>query len=69
LGETSTRKRRDPFLASQSRARQWCSWGTGSPAPERDWDDFKGADLHGKVALFLVNDPIGLELGELPTMA
>jgi Zn-dependent M28 family amino/carboxypeptidase len=26
-------------------------------APERDWDDFKGFDLHGKVAIFLVNDP------------
>jgi len=26
-------------------------------APERGWDDFKGVDLHGKVAVFLVNDP------------
>ena len=31
--------------------------GYGVTAPERDWDDFKGADLKGKVALFLVNDP------------
>jgi Zn-dependent M28 family amino/carboxypeptidase len=31
--------------------------GYGVTAPERDWDDFKGFDLHGKVALFLVNDP------------
>jgi Zn-dependent M28 family amino/carboxypeptidase len=31
--------------------------GYGVAAPERDWDDFKGVDLHGKVALFLVNDP------------
>src|SRR5689334_20197711 len=31
--------------------------GYGVTAPERGWDDFKGADLHGKVALFLVNDP------------
>jgi Zn-dependent M28 family amino/carboxypeptidase len=31
--------------------------GYGVSAPERGWDDFKGVDLHGKVALFLVNDP------------
>ncbi len=31
--------------------------GYGVTAPERDWDDFKGADLKGKVAVFLVNDP------------
>ncbi len=31
--------------------------GYGVSAPERDWDDFKGVDLHGKVAVFLVNDP------------
>ena len=31
--------------------------GYGVAAPERDWDDFKGYDLHGKVAIFLVNDP------------
>jgi Zn-dependent M28 family amino/carboxypeptidase len=31
--------------------------GYGVTAPERHWDDFKGVDLHGKVALFLVNDP------------
>jgi len=31
--------------------------GYGVTAPERGWDDYKGADLHGKVAVFLVNDP------------
>ncbi len=31
--------------------------GYGVSAPERGWDDFKGIDLHGKVAIFLVNDP------------
>src|SRR4029079_19530917 len=31
--------------------------GYGVTAPERDWDDFKGVDLKGKVAVFLVNDP------------
>ena len=31
--------------------------GYGVAAPERQWDDFKGVDLAGKVAVFLVNDP------------
>jgi hypothetical protein len=31
--------------------------GYGVAAPERPWDDFKGVDLEGKVAVFLVNDP------------
>jgi Zn-dependent M28 family amino/carboxypeptidase len=31
--------------------------GYGTSAKERGWDDFKGVDLKGKVALFLVNDP------------
>jgi Zn-dependent M28 family amino/carboxypeptidase len=31
--------------------------GYGVTAPERMWDDYKGVDLHGKVALVLVNDP------------
>ncbi|EZP54199.1 M28 family peptidase [Sphingomonas sp. RIT328] len=31
--------------------------GYGVSAPERQWDDFKGVDLTGKVAVFLVNDP------------
>ena len=31
--------------------------GYGVSAPERRWDDFKGYDLHGKVAVVLVNDP------------
>ncbi|HKP77710.1 MAG TPA: M28 family peptidase [Phenylobacterium sp.] len=31
--------------------------GYGVKAPERNWDDFKGVDLTGKVALVLVNDP------------
>ncbi|WP_411286733.1 M28 family metallopeptidase [Phenylobacterium sp.] len=30
--------------------------GYGVKAPERNWDDFKGVDLNGKVALVLVND-------------
>lgn len=31
--------------------------GYGVTAPERKWDDFKGVDLKGKIALVLVNDP------------
>jgi Zn-dependent M28 family amino/carboxypeptidase len=31
--------------------------GYGVKAPERNWDDFKGMDLHGKVGIVLVNDP------------
>jgi len=31
--------------------------GYGIEAPEHDWDDFKGADLAGKVLLMLNNDP------------
>ncbi|HEY1036754.1 MAG TPA: peptidase M20, partial [Pseudoxanthomonas sp.] len=31
--------------------------GYGIDAPERGWDDFKDADLAGKVAVVLVNDP------------
>ena len=31
--------------------------GYGVFAPERGWDDFKGVDLHGKIAVMLVNDP------------
>jgi Zn-dependent M28 family amino/carboxypeptidase len=31
--------------------------GYGVNAPERQWDDFKGLDLKGKIALMLVNDP------------
>jgi Zn-dependent M28 family amino/carboxypeptidase len=31
--------------------------GYGVTATERGWDDFKGQDLKGKVAVFLINDP------------
>ena len=31
--------------------------GYGVTAPERQWDDFKDVDLHGKIAVVLVNDP------------
>ncbi len=31
--------------------------GYGVKAPERNWDDFKGIDLKGKIAVVLINDP------------
>ena len=31
--------------------------GYGVSAPERNWDDFKGQDVRGKVIVVLVNDP------------
>ena len=31
--------------------------GYGVTAPERNWNDFKGVDLKGKIAVALVNDP------------
>ncbi|MBD1508058.1 M28 family peptidase [Xanthomonas citri pv. citri] len=31
--------------------------GYGVKAPERNWDDFKGVDLKGKIAVVLINDP------------
>jgi Zn-dependent M28 family amino/carboxypeptidase len=32
--------------------------GYGINAPEYDWDDYKGIDLKGKVALLFVNEPV-----------
>lgn len=31
--------------------------GYGTTAPERQWDDFKGVDVRGKIIVALVNDP------------
>jgi Zn-dependent M28 family amino/carboxypeptidase len=31
--------------------------GYGVAAPDRGWDDYKGVDLKGKIAVFLINDP------------
>jgi Zn-dependent M28 family amino/carboxypeptidase len=38
--------------------------GYGVEAPEYEWDDFKGADVEGKVLLFLNDDPPVVEYGE-----
>ena len=32
--------------------------GFGIKAPEYNWDDYKGVDMHGKVALLFVNEPV-----------
>ncbi len=37
--------------------------GYGVKAPERNWDDFKGMNLEGKIGIVLVNDP-DFETGE-----
>jgi Zn-dependent M28 family amino/carboxypeptidase len=42
--------------------------GYGVSAPDRGWDDFKGVDLKGKVAVMLVNDP-DFEAGPSDTVA
>jgi Zn-dependent M28 family amino/carboxypeptidase len=39
--------------------------GYGVKAPERNWDDFKGADMRGKVGIVLINDP-DFETGDGP---
>lgn len=31
--------------------------GYGVTAPERKWDDYQGIDMHGKIAVVLINDP------------
>ena len=31
--------------------------GYGVDAPERNWNDFKGQDMHGKILVELINDP------------
>jgi Zn-dependent M28 family amino/carboxypeptidase len=31
--------------------------GYGVSTPERNWDDFKGLDVHGKLLVVLINDP------------
>jgi hypothetical protein len=42
--------------------------GYGVTAPERKWDDFKGVDLKGKLAVVLINDP-DFETGKPATSA
>jgi Zn-dependent M28 family amino/carboxypeptidase len=46
-----------PAPAVDVRAAPLVFIGYGVKAPERGWDDFKGADLRGKIAVVLINDP------------
>ena len=64
-GQAVSFKRRDEFVAFPGvqepsvslRDAEVVFVGYGIQAPEHEWDDFKGADLKGKVLLMLNNDP------------
>src|SRR5437867_2740064 len=63
-GATDTLAFRDAFVAWAERPEadiaasgEVVFVGYGIRAPEWQWDDYKGADLRGKVLLMLVNDP------------
>src|SRR6267378_2993107 len=63
-GSTDTLAYRDAFVAWGERPEpdiaasgEVVFVGYGIRAPEWQWDDYKDADLHGKVLLMLVNDP------------
>ncbi len=64
-GKTRTLKQRDEFIVSSGvqedrveiNDAEVVFVGYGIQAPEYDWDDFKGADLEGKVLLIMNNDP------------
>ena len=64
-GKTRTLQQWDEFIVSsgvqEERAEvsdaEVVFVGYGIQAPEYDWDDFKGADLEGKVLLIMNNDP------------
>jgi Zn-dependent M28 family amino/carboxypeptidase len=63
-GEALTLKNLDDFVTSNESQMQTADIdapivfvGYGITAPEYRWDDYKGYDLHGKVALLFVNEP------------
>jgi Zn-dependent M28 family amino/carboxypeptidase len=64
-GETRALKQWDDFIVSSGVQEERTGIsnaevvfvGYGIQAPEYDWDDFKGADLEGKVLLIMNNDP------------
>src|SRR5213593_3637558 len=63
-GATDTLVYRDAFVAWAERPEadiaadgEVVFVGYGVRAPDWQWDDYKGTDLHGKVLLMLVNDP------------
>ena len=63
--ETLTLKQWDEFIVSSGVQEEQATVedaelvfvGYGIQAPEYDWDDFKGADLRGKVLVVMNNDP------------
>ncbi|HVS86610.1 MAG TPA: M28 family peptidase [Candidatus Acidoferrum sp.] len=64
-GEAITLKHLDDFVTNNESQAETADIdapivfvGYGIKAPEYDWDDYKSADLHGKVALLFVNEPI-----------
>jgi len=46
-----------PGARVQAKAAPLVFVGYGVTAPERQWDDYKGVDLKGKIAVVLINDP------------
>ena len=64
-GEPVTLKNLDDFVTSNESQTEFADIdapivfvGYGITAPEYKWDDYKGYDLKGKVALLFVNEPI-----------
>ena len=64
-GEAVTLKNLDDFVTNNESQTETADIdapivfvGYGITAPEYSWDDYKGADLKGKVALLFVNEPI-----------
>jgi Zn-dependent M28 family amino/carboxypeptidase len=64
-GKSLELKRHDEYVITSGKAQPRVSVndaeivfvGYGMQAPEYQWDDFKGVDLHGKVLLMMNNDP------------
>src|SRR5262249_30499133 len=64
-GQPLTLKDLDDFVTSNESQTEWADIdapivfvGYGITAPEYMWDDYKGYDLKGKVALLFVNEPV-----------
>jgi Zn-dependent M28 family amino/carboxypeptidase len=63
--ESMTLRAPDDYTAVAGNADPEATWrdaelvfvGYGIHAPEQEWDDYKGADLRGKVLLFMNDDP------------
>jgi Zn-dependent M28 family amino/carboxypeptidase len=64
-GKSLELKRHDEFVFASGKAQPQVKFadaelvfvGYGIQAPEYEWDDFKGADLKGKILLMMNNDP------------